>query len=278
MEECSTYYTDPFCFCIDKFGNSAPQYKQYDGNYNTDSIGYGYRCCFKTSVLPSFVASKRGPITTQFSSVIEFLQYIQVYDLTCDYSIYFRDSSDFNLSVDYPDLYSHAKSRMEIYNNFFCKNNYTSITQNDELIPVFTENTVTCPDNFIPQILSYQDDSQFKDQYIYVCVVDNEPRPNMGFPYKLLNFYDRFDNDCKTKTCNTLEKPTIGSHSVGYESHKSNNYDKKTDNHQLTIVLSTVLPISIILLSIFIYYLINNNKGFLINRKSKNEILTEKNF
>ena len=254
MDECSTYSTNPFCFCINKNRQSVPQYKQYDANFS--NVGQGFKCCNKTHILPSHLAEYRT-INDQYSSVIDYLTDIQLYNKSCDYSVYFNNNSDYNLQKDYPDLFDHAKHRMEIFNAFFTQHNYSSITNNSELVPDISSNTITCPTDFIPQILSYQDDSHNKDQYIYVCVNKNNQRPSLDFQYKLISFYDVNENNCKEKQCITKENPTIGSHSIGEDNYKSNNY--KNNSTQSLIIGMVIL--GVILLFVLIYYLAIKHKG-----------------
>lgn len=229
MTDCESNPFDPWCFCFNAKNDSIPQYKQYNANNKATSRGIGFQCCNIIHYDPSFIAENlptQGIINTN----IEYLQIINtnVQNDVCDYDVYLDQvTNDTDLKDKFPDLYNSADSNRTLFNAFYTTANSVhqsySLTNNKDLLPAFSNHTVSCPNtSYIPYYLGYVDSEFASNRYIYICYPKNASFPNLGLEYNINYFFDNNDNDCKKSSCTTTYiKPNIGQN-AGNVSHKSN--------------------------------------------------------
>lgn len=257
MTDCESNPFDPWCFCFNAKNESLPQYKQYNANNSSTSRGIGFQCCNIIHYDPSFIAQNvvgQGIINTN----IEYLQIINnnVTNDVCDYSVYLNQiNNDVEFQEKFPDLYNSANSNRILFNAFYTSANSVhqsySLANNTDLLPAFSDHTVSCPNTeYVPYYVGYTDSEFARTRYIYICYPKKAAFPSIGLEYKANFFFDNNDNDCKKSTCTTTyEKSNIGLN-VGTVSHKSNS--GLSTGEIVAIVIGSVLFLAVI--GFLIYY------------------------
>ena len=266
MENCSRYPNNPYCFCTNVEGKSTPQYKQF--NANSRNIGVGYNCCNKLNYQPSYIANTLPYVVTQFENVYNYIITITASDNRCEYDQYFGGYTGIQASLylknNYPDLYNYSLKSMQIFNSFYCKeayintSYYSSIVNNNDLIPVIDGKTVRCPlSGFIPRLLSYQDGVEQKDEYLYICFPSNLQYPNLqNTDYSILSIYDQEGKNAKTNLI-TTQYGAANNNSVGSQIH--NNKPKIMPTWEIAVItIATVLIL--IIIGVILYKVIEKNK------------------
>lgn len=257
MTDCESSPFDPWCFCFNAKNESLPQYKQYNANNNTKSRGIGFKCCNILHYDPSFIAQNdagQGIINT----AIDYLKIISnnLNNNSCDYNVYLNQiNNDLEFREKFPDLYDSTNSNRILFNTFYTSANSVhqsySLTNNIDLLPTFSDHTVSCPNTeYVPYYLDYTDSEFARNRYIYICYPKKAAFPNTGLEYRANFFFDNNDNDCKKNICTTTyEKSNIGLN-LGTVSHKSNN--GINTGEIIAIVIGAVLSLTII--GFLIYY------------------------
>jgi hypothetical protein len=264
MQNCSTYPNNPYCFCINKAGESTPQYKQFDANNN--NIGVGFNCCNKLNYQPSTVANIYPYIQGQYTDVYTYIKAITSTDNRCDYSQYYGGLTGQQASVflkkNYPDLYNYAYISMEIFNSFYNKDAYintryySSITNNKSLIPVISGNNISCSvENFIPRIIQYQDGLEEKDEFLYICYPKDLGYPSLNTTYSILGIYDNQEQTSKNNIVNTTFSAS-SPNSIGNEIHSSQ--EKKVSMFSLLLIIGVLIFLLLLFIVLFSYEIKKN--------------------
>ena len=253
MQSCDEYPQNSFCYCLNPEGESVPQYKQH--NSSGKNIGVGYSCCNKLKYQPSTIANIEPYTQKPLKDVYTYINLISPSDNSCDYTKYFGGykgtTASLFLKKNYPELYSYAKTSMEIFNNYYCKEAYSSlgiyslIKNNKDLIPIITERNIFCPnDNFVPQILSFREDSKETEDFLYICFPKNVSYPSLNFPYTIYSILDNNNLDGKINNINTVYSPTAPLN-IGSVIHTTRN--RKLSNVVIGIVVGLFVLVSILI-------------------------------
>lgn len=266
---CEGNSTDPWCFCFNNKGNPVPQYKQYNANSLSEkSTGKGFHCCNILHYDPSFLADNlpdQGFIANAYDYLV--LMNNNVTNDVCDYSVFLEQvNNNFEFEQKFPDLYDNADKARLIFNGFFNKNNEVhegKITNNQDLVPTFTNNNVSCPNsNYIPYSLNYD-----INKYIFVCHPKKSAFPKIGIDYQTFYFYDNNDNDCKRNSCNTSIKQSTFGYNVGNPAYNSKGTNKVSTEIIVIIVIASIcLVVFLGYLFYYIYQTIKEN-----NLKNRSE-------
>lgn len=255
--DCESNFNDPWCFCFNAKNESVPQYKQFDANNSQNSRGVGFHCCHLTHHDPSFIA-KKIPSQGNINSAVEYLTLLNnsVTNNVCDYNKYLDQvSGDVQFNNQFPDLFETANTDRILFNAFYNKDNIIhngNITSNEQLLPVFENNKVSCPvSNYIPYYIAYENNEFIYTRYIYICYPKKISFPNLSVSYKSIYFNDNNGNDCKSNNCTTKYELTNAGINAGNISHDNIKNDKL---NMLTIIIITVSSVLIFIAIILIIY------------------------
>lgn len=243
MVDCDGNFTDPWCFCYNSLNQSIPQYKQFDANNDSNSRGIGFHCCNILHNDPSFVAQQspsQGTINTNVSYLTTLTNLTT--NKICDYDEYLNQvDGDTEFKNKFPDLYLSTNANRIIFNAFFNKDNSVHqgvITANTQLIPTFSDNTVSCPvSTYIPYYIGYQTSQYSKTDYVYICYPQSAAFPALAINYKSVYFYDNNNNNCKNNSCTTTYALANGGINAGHTAHQ---HESSDNSNTLEIVLLSV--------------------------------------
>jgi hypothetical protein len=213
---CGESPNNNFCTCI---GTDNHEYIQYNAGGLDSGQGSGSQCCNLINVTPDIL--HRIPGTSDpIGSTSQFLNYFNTLEYTqCNYTKYFNGNTpgtsdcDFYLKNNYSQLFTFAERQRQIYNSFYVirDNIYpSSVTTNDNLIPIISENTISVPDGCMPLVLNYFDGVHPQSQYLFVVWPIGRELPQLSFKNTFYYFYDINGKDCKSSYCTTLYSPTRG--------------------------------------------------------------------
>lgn len=213
---CGESPNNNFCTCIN---TSNPDYIQYNANGLDSGQGAGSQCCNLINMTPDIL--HRIPETSeQIGSTSEFLNYFNNLEYTpCDYTKYFggytpgTSDCDLYLKNNYSQLFTFAERQRQIYNVFYVIRDSiypSSVTTNDDLVPVVSGNTITAPEGCIPLIFNYEDGVHSESQYLFIVWPIGREMPQFTFPNTYLYFFDINGSNCKINYCTTLYSPTRG--------------------------------------------------------------------
>ena len=215
---CGESIGNNFCGCV---GTSDPRYVQYNANGLDSGKGAGNSCCNLVSYTPDIL--HRLPtslgVTSEILTVSKFLDLFTKLEFTpCDYTFYFGgeeigSDADTYLRSNYPQLFEFTNRQRLIYNNFYLYKSTrypTSVTQNSDLVPVISGNTISTPGGTTPLIFNYYDGVHSESQYLFITWETGKALPDLPFDYNIYYFYDNNGKECKNNYCTTLHSPTKG--------------------------------------------------------------------
>jgi hypothetical protein len=254
---CNSSPENNFCVC-----ESNPDYIQYNANGLDNGQGAGNRCCNVTLFTPDILHRLPSSIvgTTEIGSNSKFLYFFTLLEFApCDYTSYFggktqgTTDADTFLAENYPELNTYADRQRQIYNNFYLyrADFYpSSITTNDDLIPVINGNTISTPEDTMPLVFNYYDGVHSESQYLFIVWPVNKELPQLPFKYKFFYFYDINDNDCRTNYCTTLYSPSRG---ISFSNVGPGNNGAILGNGIVTNLGVTIAVVVLLLLTIVIF-------------------------
>jgi len=245
-----------FCTCIN---TDDPDYIQYNADGLDSGQGSGSQCCNLISMTPDILHRIPGT-TEQIGSTSQFLDYFNKLEYTpCDYTKYFGGNTpgtsdcDLYLKENYSQLFTFSERQRQIYNSFYVIRDSiypSSVTTNDDLVPVFKNNTVRAPDGCMPLILNYQDGVHSESQYLFIVWPIGRELPQMSFKHTYYYFYDINGENCKNNYCTTLYSASRGvSFSSTGPGNNGNILDSKGVGINSTIILICVISALIIIMS-----------------------------
>jgi len=259
--DCNASPENNFCIC-----DGNPDYIQYNAEGLSNGKGAGNRCCNITPFTPDILHRLPSTVTGGVSGMDEigsnsqFLYFFTLLQFApCDYTAYFggktvgtSDADDY-LFNNYPLLNTFADRQRQIYNNFYLfRDGFypASVTNNDDLVPVITDNTISTPEGTMPIIFNYYDGVHDESQYLFIVWPTDKELPQLSFKYKFFYFYDVNGDDCKTNYCTTLNSPSRG---TSFSNIGPGNDGAILGNGIVTNMGVTIAVVVIILLIIFIF-------------------------
>lgn len=256
---CGESPNNNFCTCVN---TDNPDYIQYNANGLDTGQGAGSQCCNLINMTPDIL--HRIPGTSDpIGSTSEFLNYFNSLEYTpCDYTEYFGGNTpgtsdcDLYLKNNYSQLFTFSERQRQIYNVFYVIRDDiypSSVTTNDDLVPVISGNTITAPEDCMPLIFNYEDGVHSQSQYLFIVWPIGREFPQLPFKHSYYYFFDINNEDCKNSYCTTLYSPSRG---VSFSNTGPGNNGKILDsggmNMNSTIVLICIIAIIIIVISGFL--------------------------